>query len=53
MAVAKVTIKNKLDCVIMHNNLNIMPLETLKVDKAVADHLIALGYCEEVKTREV
>lgn len=53
MAVAKVTIKNKLDRMIHHNDVEIMPLEVLKVDKAVADHLIALGYCEEVKTREV
>lgn len=49
----KVTIKSNLDRIIVHNGLEIMPLETLSVSKEVADHLIKLGYCEAIKAREV
>lgn len=50
---AKVTIKSKLDRIIIHSGLEIAPLETLRVDKEVADYLVKLGYCEVIKAREV
>lgn len=51
--VKKVMIKSELESIIMHNGIKIMPKEAIKVEKDVADHLIKLGYCKEVKTREV
>lgn len=54
MAVAKkVNVKSKLNGTLIYNDIEIGPFEIVSVDESLAKELVATGYCELIKVKEV
>lgn len=49
----RVSVKSILNGTLIHNGIEVAPLEVLSVTEDLAKELIATGYVKEVKVKEV